>query len=128
MKINLIYPSIIFGAGENTVGNLQVNWLHGSPAKNSKVVIEATLASTKSEFTGFKDYIFDDPSKNITSEDIPVFNGNVNADGAATVNAKFDFEGSAPGMLAVQMKTTAFEGGGDFSTDRAMFSYSPYNS
>ena len=128
LKIQLNFPDKILKKGINSLGTLQVNWLHGAPAANAKVKIDATMAAAKTEFANFKDYIFDDPSKNITSEDIPVFNGNVNADGAASVNAKFDFEGSAPGMLAVQMKTTAFEGGGDFSTDRAMFSYSPYNS
>ncbi len=52
----------------------------------------------------------------------------MNSEGAANVNTRFDFDEDAPGMLTVQMKTTAFEGGGDFSTDRAMFKYSPFKS
>lgn len=128
MKINLTYPSTIFGAGENTVGNLQVNWLHGSPAKNSKVVIEATLASTKSEFTGFKDYIFDDPTKQFISKNFIVFQGTVNEEGFAKVNTKLDVEKNSPGLVTVQLITKAYEPSGDFSIDRFIMKYSPYAS
>ena len=46
--------------------------------------------------------------------------------GAADVKFKFDLATDAPGMVAVQMKTYAFEAGGDFSVDRAVFNYSPF--
>jgi uncharacterized protein YfaS (alpha-2-macroglobulin family) len=128
LKINLNFGSQLLKKGIPVNGNLQVNWLHGAPAANAKVKIDATVAAAKTAFASCPAFIFDDPAKTVNSQDITVFNGTLNADGAATVHANFDFNTDAPGMLAVQMKTTAFEGGGDFSTDRAMFNYSPYKS
>lgn len=126
LKINLNFPSPMLHKGVTESGTLKVNWLHGAPASNAKVKIEATIAAKKTEFPGFKDYVFDDPSKKITSQDMTVFNGNLDAEGKAIISSKFDFNSDAPSMIAVQLKTTAFEAGGDFSTDRAVFSYSPY--
>ncbi|HRZ96300.1 MAG TPA: MG2 domain-containing protein [Paludibacter sp.] len=128
LKINLNFASSILHKGVTENGNLQVNWLHGAPASNAKVKIEATMAAKKTEFAGFKDYNFDDPSKKVTSQDITIFNGNLNAEGKANVTSKLDFNIDAPGMIAVQMKTTAFEAGGDFSIDRSILTYSPYTS
>lgn len=128
LKINLNFGEKLLKKGENISGKLQVNWLHGAPASNAKVKIEATMAPGKTAFEGYKDYIFDDPAKKVASQEIPVFDGTLNAEGEANVNARFNFDADAPGMLTVQMKTTAFEGGGDFSTDRAMFNYSPFKS
>lgn len=127
LKINLTYPSEIFSDGENSTGNLQVNWLHGAPARNSKVVIEATLASTKSEFPGFKDYIFDDPTKQFLSKTFPVFHGTVNEDGFAKVNTKLYVEKNSPGLVTVQLITKAYEPSGDFSIDRFIMKYAPYS-
>jgi uncharacterized protein YfaS (alpha-2-macroglobulin family) len=96
LKINLTYPSTILSAGDNPVGNLQVNWLHGAPAKSCKVTIEATLASTKSEFEGFKDYIFDDPTKQFVSKSFNLFQGNLNEDGFSKVPTKLDIQKNSP--------------------------------
>ena len=127
LKINLTYPSAIFSEGENNTGNLQVNWLHGAPARNAKVVIEATLASTKSEFPGFKDYVFDDPTKQFVSKTFPVFQGSVNEDGYAKVTTKLDVEKNSPGLVTVQLITKAYEPSGDFSIDRFILKYAPYS-
>ncbi len=127
LKINLTFPSKILKKGVTETGKLQVNWLHGAPARGCKATIEASVAPTRTNFEAFKGYVFDDPAKSFESKDIAVFNGTLNENGEATVNAKLNVEGNAPGMLAVQMKTKAFEAGGDFSIDRAMFTYSPYS-
>jgi Large extracellular alpha-helical protein len=128
LKINLNFGTQLLKKGVTVSGKLQVNWLHGAPAANAKVKIDATVAATNTTFAAFPGYTFDDPVKKVASQDISVFNGTLNPEGAANVNTHFDFASDAPGMLAVQMKTTAFEGGGDFSTDRAIFNYSPYKS
>jgi len=127
MKINLNFPSAILHKGVTENGKLQVNWLYGAPASNSRVTIDATVASAKTTFESCKGFVFDDPTKTFSSQDISIFKGNVSADGSADVNFKFDLAADAPGMVAVQMKTYAFEAGGDFSVDRAVFNYSPFN-
>ena len=126
LKINLNFPSDILHKGVTENGKLQVNWLYGAPAANSKVTIDATVASAKTNFESCKGFVFDDPTKTFSSQDISIFKGNVNADGAADVKFKFDLATDAPGMVAVQMKTYAFEAGGNFSVDRAVFNYSPF--
>jgi len=126
MKINLTFPITVLRKGVSENGKLQVNWLHGAPASNTTVKIEASAAPGKTEFAAFKGYVFDDPSKKIAAQDITVYNGKTDANGAATVPVRFDFQGDAPGMIAIQLKTTAFEGGGDFSIDRQLVNYSPY--
>jgi len=126
LKINLNFPSTVLHKGVAETGKLQVNWLHGAPASNANVLIEATMASGQTTFDACKGYVFDDPTKTFTSQDITIFKGNVNAEGAADVSFKFDLATDAPGMVAVQMKTRAFEAGGDFSVDRAVFKYSPF--
>ena len=127
MKINLNFPSTILHKGLTENGKLQVNWLYGAPASNSKVTIDATLASATTSFSSCKGFVFDDPTKTFSSQDISIFKGNVNAEGAADVKFKFDLAADAPGMVAVQMKTYAYEAGGNFSVDRAVFNYSPFN-
>ncbi len=128
MKIYLKYNKQIISQGKTEVGNLQVNWLHGTPAKNLKVLIEAELSSTKTEFNEFKDYVFDDPSKTFISKTFTVFQGTLNNEGKASVLTKFDVENTGPGMINVHLKTRAFETGGDFSIDRFNIKYSPYKS
>lgn len=127
LKINLKYPVAIFSDGKTETGDLQVDWLHGTPAGNLKVQIDATLASTKSEFNGFKDYIFDDPTKQFVSKSYTLFHGTLNNQGNAKVNTKFEIEKNTPGLVTVQLITKAFEAGGDFSIDRFIMKYSPYS-
>ena len=126
MKINLNFASALFHKGVTETGKMQVNWLYGAPAANAKATIEATVASGKTNFESCKGYVFDDPVKKITSQDILIFKGNVNADGVADLKFKLDLAADAPGMVAVQMKTRAYEASGDFSIDRAVFNYSPF--
>ncbi len=126
MKINLIFPSNILHKGVTENGKLQVNWLHGAPARNAKVTVDATLAPAKTEFPAFPGYVFDDPTKSFVPQDITVFKGALDAGGATTVQAKFNIAANSPGMVAVQMKTMAYDAGGEFSIDRAVFKYSPY--
>lgn len=126
MKINLNFPTSILHNGVTETGKLQVNWLHGAPAANARVTIDATIAPAKTEFRGYLGYVFDDPTKPFTSQDILVFKGNLDAEGAANVQSKFTIAPNTPGMVAVQMKTMAYDAGGDFSVDRSIFKYSPY--
>ena len=127
LRINLTYPGSIFFMNVPMTGNLQVHWLHGAPASGREVKIEATMAATRTSFPGFNGYIFDDPLKTAASQEIVVFEGALDAEGKRQISTRLNYETDAPGMMAVQLRTTAFEGGGDFSTDRAIFQYSPYN-
>lgn len=126
LKINLNFPTTILHKGVTESGKLQVDWLYGAPAANSKVTIDATVAASKTTFESCKGFNFDDPTKLVASQDISIFKGNVNANGTADVKFKFDLAGDAPGMVAIGMKTYAYEASGNSSVDRTIFNYSPY--
>ncbi len=126
LKINLSYPGKIFFKNQPMTGTLEVNWLHGVPASGKRVKMEATLAASTTTFPGFNGYIFDDPLKSAASQDMVIFEGTLDVKGKRQITTRLNYETDAPGMMAVQLKTTAFEGGGDFSTDRSIFQYSPY--
>ena len=109
LKVQLNFNEKVLQAGKSSTGRLQVNWLHGAPASGKRATIEATLAGTTTSFPNFKGYNFDDPSKTAATQDITVFDGMLNAQGNAAVTTQLNYEADAPGMLAVQFKTTAFE-------------------
>ncbi|HLT33109.1 MAG TPA: alpha-2-macroglobulin family protein, partial [Aquaticitalea sp.] len=75
-----------------------------------------------------KDYEFVDPTRSFSSEEMNVFEGNLNEDGIAKVNKSLNVGKNAPGLLNVQFLVRAFENGGDFSLDAFTKTYAPYSS
>ena len=126
MKVNLDFgQEKLFAQGGKINGNLQVNWLHGAPARNLKAISEVNLVATKTKFKKFNEYLFDDPSRTFYSEPKVIFDGVLNNDGNANVAADLSIN-NAPGVLKANFKTRAFEQGGDFSTDVFNLPYYPY--
>jgi uncharacterized protein YfaS (alpha-2-macroglobulin family) len=125
LKINLDFgtPRI---TGSNVSGSLDVKWLHGAPGKNLKAEFEVILTRAATTFPKFKDYIFEDPSRDFSSETQPVFEGYTDASGKATVNASLEVSTAAPGFLTAIFKGKVFEESGNFSIDRFSIPYSPY--
>ncbi len=129
LKINIDFDDEVLTNTKPIKGNLQVNWLHGAPAKNIKAEVIAKFTSNESAFSKeFPNYIFNDPTRNFYSEEFKVFDGKVDATGKAIINKKTSLENTAPGMLRVAFLTKAFENGGDFSMDVISKNYAPYNS
>jgi uncharacterized protein YfaS (alpha-2-macroglobulin family) len=107
-------------------GNIQVNWLHGATAKNLKTNVQMSLTSGRTSFEDFSSYIFDDPSKNFSSNNQTVFDGFTNEKGHVSFNPKINVNSNAPGMLKANFNTRVFEEGGDFSVDNFSIQYSPF--
>ncbi len=128
IKINLDFGSQVLVKSESTNGTLELKWLHGAIAKNLKADVVLTLTKGNTLFIGYEDFTFSDPTKSFESQEISVFNGNVNEQGKATISAKINVGTNAPGMLSAKFKTRAFEEGGDFSTDIMKIKYSPFTS
>ncbi|MFO7869111.1 MAG: alpha-2-macroglobulin family protein [Bacteroidales bacterium] len=118
----------IIPARESKTVNLQVDWLHGAPAQNAKVTIDATMRAARTSFKGYDGYVFDNPAAEFNSQEYSLFSGRVNQKGHTSVNLAFQETNNAPGMVNVQLKTRAYDAGGDFSTDRFVVKYSPYTS
>lgn len=129
LKINLDFgKKLLISEDKGVKGNLQVNWLHGAPARNLKANISVNLTETKTTFNGYPDYVFADPAREFSSEDATVYDGNLNEQGFAVVESGISVTESAPGFLNASFTIRVFEESGDFSIDRFVIPYSPYKS
>ncbi|PTN10384.1 alpha-2-macroglobulin [Mangrovibacterium marinum] len=109
-------------------GTLKTAWLHGGTAKNLKAQVALSFSKAKTSFKGYFNYNFDDPAKNLYSEEQEVFKGKVNEQGVAAVNFKLPEINSAPGMLNAHFSSRVYEETGDFSIDAKTVTYAPYSS
>jgi len=128
LKLKIDFEDAVLSNAKPLQSTLQVNWLHGAPAKNVKAEIMAKFTATSTGFKAYPKYIFNDPTRSFSTEELTIFEGNVNAEGSAKVNKKLNIGTNAPGMLNVSFLTRAFENGGDFSIDAFNKKYAPYKS
>ena len=128
LKLKIDFEDDLLSSKNPLQSTLQVNWLHGAPAKNVKAEIKAKFTAKSTSFKNYKDYIFNDPTRTFNTEEVTVFEGNVNEEGAAEINETVTVGKNAPGMLNVSFLTRAFENGGDFSMDVFNKTYSPFES
>ena len=128
LKIKIDFENEILTNNQPLAGTLDVKWLHGAPGKNLKAEIKAKISSSNSGFKNYKNYLFSDPTREFETEELTVFEGNVNAEGIAKINNQLEVGKNAPGMLNVQFLVRAFENGGDFSMDAFTMPFAPYES
>lgn len=129
LKINLDFgKEPVLGMNGVTNGKLSSQWLFGAPAKNLKAKIDVSLYARKTGFKKYAGYHFDDPTTAYKTETKTIFDGILNQNGEAPVNARFSTGNNAPGMLSASMLIKVFEPGGAFSVDNLVLPYSPYNS
>ncbi|MEO5910060.1 MAG: MG2 domain-containing protein, partial [Pelobium sp.] len=129
LKINLDFGGEKeLGKGHGTKGTLTAKWLFGATAKNLKAKVDATLVPSKTVFDKFKAYTFDDPTSAFETESKNLFEGTLNENGVATVNASLTSSESAPGVLMANFTTKVFEPGGNFSIDNFSMPYHVFDS
>ncbi|WP_299365092.1 MG2 domain-containing protein [Winogradskyella sp.] len=128
LKIKIDFKDKVLTKNTPLQGDLNVAWLHGAPAKNLKAEIKAKFTNKTTSFEGYKNYIFNDPTKRFNTEETNVFEGYLDADGNAKIDSELNIGKNAPGMLNAQFLVRAFENGGDFSLDAFTIPYAPYES
>ncbi|MCI2229866.1 MG2 domain-containing protein [Polaribacter sp. MSW13] len=128
LKIKVNFDDEVLTTNKPINGTLDVKWLHGTPAKNLKTEIKAKVSTANDGFKDYKNYVFTDPSREFSSEEINIFEGKLDANGMAKINNKLNIGKNAPGMLNVQFLVRAFENGGDFSIDAFTKKYAPFTS
>jgi len=126
LKINLDFHTPFLTDVVKPKGDLEVKWLHGAIASGLRADIEMNLTRGSTNFSQYAGYVFDDPSKEFSSEDKKIFEGTLDQNGKAVISPDIQINNGAPGMLQVNLKLRAFEKGGDFSVDRFSIPYSPY--
>ena len=133
VKTNRIKIKIDFGvdklsaASDYIQGKLDLKWLHGAVAGDLNAQVTMTLSQVKTNFGKYADFIFDDPSRDFSTQEDVIFNRSVNSEGMANISADIHVRDAAPGMLRADFKTIAFEESGDYSIDQFSLPYSPYS-
>lgn len=122
---NNLADKIISAQNKNT-GNITVTWMHGAAAKDLKIDMQGKMMKNTTSFSKYPGYTFDNPTVNFTTEEINLYSGKVNDVGQANFTLQPNIESQAPGMLKMAMITKVYENGGDFSTDVATATYSPF--
>lgn len=128
LKIKIDFKAKTLSNNKPLHGDLNVAWLHGAPAKNLKAEIKVKFTTAYTNFKNYKNYVFNDPTRSFSTEDVNVFEGNLDENGKAVVDSKLNIGKNAPGMLNAQFLVRAFENGGDFSLDAFTMPYAPYKS
>ena len=117
LKVDFQFEDAILKANTNNKGKATVQWLHGAPARNLKIDINAQLRPGSGAFPKFKDYIFQDPVRTFNETELQWITSQLNGNGVLNINERIAVSGKAPGMLQATFTTKVFEGGGDFSID-----------
>ena len=129
LKINLDFgKDAVLGANSTNIGTLNSMWLFGTPGKNLKAKIDASLYARTTSFPKFPDFDFDNPTSDYSTQTKTIFDGTLDDNGSATIKPDFQVDGAAPGMLTASLLTKVFEPGGAFSIDNMSVQYSPYRS
>lgn len=106
--------------------SIRAEWLHGASAKGLEAEVELQLSPLKTTFKGYDDYAFDSPLRHGGTEQLLVFHNVLDRNGSAKFANKQLVSNEAAGMLRANYITKVYEKGGDFSLDRKMATYSPY--
>jgi alpha-2-macroglobulin len=106
---------------------IESQWLHGAVAKELKVESEVEFRNMKTSFNKFPKFIFDDPSKQISSERFSFYKGNLDELGFVSFTPTLDME-DAPGFVMANIETRVYEPGGEYSVDFLSVPISPFKS
>jgi alpha-2-macroglobulin len=128
LKIDLDFDRKVITHSPQTRATLKAEWLHGATARNLKADVNVRLSSSRTRFTGWEGYTFDDPAKRFDTEEKTLFDGRLNDQGTASFVIDLPGSTNAPGMLSAFFTTRVFEEGGDFSIDGLEKPFSPYAS
>ncbi|MFC4817498.1 alpha-2-macroglobulin family protein [Flavobacterium sp. GCM10023249] len=126
LKIKNSFNEGVLSASKKNVNTVQVLWMHGAVAKDLKTEVQAKFSQQVTAFKGYDQYVFDDPTRNFSTEEINVYSGKVNQEGKVSFPINPSLQGQAPGMLNAAFITKVYENGGDVSTDVSSVKYSPY--
>lgn len=117
LKVRFDFEEEILRTNERNPGSIAVQWLHGAPARNLKIDINAKLQQAYNAFPQHKGYVFQDPVREFKETELQWITSKLDGEGQLTIDEKINSIRKAPGMLQATFTTKVFEGGGDFSID-----------
>ena len=128
LNINLELPNRIDASRGNIPLTLTSNWLTGATARNLNTTVEMRLSRVATQFSGFEQYIFNNPATNFTTSEHVIFEGRIDNEGVARFQFDVPEAQNAPGMLNAGITTRVFEQGGDASINFQTVPFSPFDS
>ncbi len=128
LKIKNSFNEAVLSSSKKNWNTIQALWLHGAIAKDLKTEVQAKFSQQQTTFKGYFNYVFDDPTRQFTTEEVNIFSGKVDENGKVTIPINPTIQGQAPGMLKAAFITKVYENGGDVSTDVSAITYSPFKS
>ncbi len=127
LKIDLDFGEEILGGSSSIArGSLTSGWLNGATAGNMKASVEYLLKKSKTEFSSYRQYDFDDPVNEFYAETVSIFNNETDAGGKASIVFNPSGKISAPGMLNAVFTVKVSEPGGDESIIQKTYKYAPF--
>ena len=128
LKIDLDFGTeLLEGPTVKLNTTLKSRWLHGAIARSLRAEVDVALSAVRTRFPKYDDYVFDDPTRRLTSPPSRVFMGTLDDKGEVQVTATVKVEGAAPGMAQAAFTTRVFEESGQSSSDRHTVRFSPYS-
>ena len=125
LKIILPLPEIIESESKD-VAKMNVQWLHGAPARSLKAKIDLNLVAGSSGFDNYPGYSFSDPASSFYPREDLFFDGKLDEKGNVDVPLKINGTNQAPGILKAYFTTRVFEEGGDFSINVQSTQFAPF--
>ncbi len=126
LKIKMTAASTRFTPGSKKHLTLLATWLHGGLASGLKANVTESIASKRTVFKGYKDFVFDDPAKHFRPDERTIFNSKLNSKGIVRFKIDVPDKNGLPGMINLTFVTKVFEAGGRFSIDQKSFEYAPF--
>jgi hypothetical protein len=125
LKIELDLPTTPLALATQDF-TLSAAWLNGASAQALKTDVELKLSTTPTTFAGYTNYHFDDSTRKFAAESKKIFDGNLDANGKATINFAPELNTPSPGALKAMFIQRVFEPNGQFSTQYRHASVLPY--
>lgn len=107
---------------------VHAQWLNGARANNLRATSELKLSATKTTFSGWEHYHFDDPASEFKSSSKVVFDHSLDASGRGEFSLNMPSLRGAPGKLRATFVNRVFEKSGNFSTTIKHEELFPYTS
>ncbi len=126
LKISLNFGNKSSLTKGSTDGVLNARWLFGGIAQDLKAKVDAFLSPQNTSFKGFEGYTFDDPTLQFGTQTQNVFDGKLDENGNANIQADINLEKQAPGQLKANFVVKVFEPGGNFSINQVSLPYNVY--
>lgn len=128
LRMNLSLPGQLLEASQGEIPvTLSAAWLTGATASSLKADVELSLKRVNTQFSGYSNYVFNDPAAAFESAQEEVFKGVLNEKGDVRFNLRLPQAQHAPGLLQAHLTTHVYEPGGDASIQTVSVPYSPFS-